>query len=199
MPRGIEKLSTVKSAGSWWTRLDNEPGFAREMSERQRSLSPEFGVRHHGGRPVSHELAPSGAWEADKDDPVVTSLALRAANARGEVNATVPEALAGARDRFAASAAVPVNLLIRHMEAHYGEYQLRHDLDCVLPLCATEKDRKAVREFARAKLAGRAYQGYGVTTLGKTCESCRKPFAARRSTARFCNAACRKRGSRRAA
>jgi hypothetical protein len=94
---------------------------------------------------------------------------------------------------------VPLNLLLKHMEAHYGECQLRHDLDCILPLCATEEDRKAVREFARAKLAGKAYQGHGVTTLGKTCESCCKPFAAKRSTARFCDAACRKRGSRRAA
>jgi hypothetical protein len=169
------------------------------MSERQRSLSREYGVRHHGGRTVSHEMAPAGAWEADKGDPAGTSLALRAANARSEVNATIPEALAGAGGRFTASAAVPVNLLIRHMEAHYSKYQLRHDLDCVLSLCVSEADRAEVREFARRKLAGRAYQGHGVTTLGTVCESCRNPFTAKRASARFCSPKCRVRAARRAA
>jgi hypothetical protein len=94
---------------------------------------------------------------------------------------------------------VPLNLLLKHMEVHYTECQLRHDLDCVLPLCGTEADRQEVREFASRKLADRPYQGHGVTVLGKVCESCRNPFTAKRESARFCSPKCRVRAARRAA
>ena len=92
-----------------------------------------------------------------------------------------------------------MSLLIKHMRDNYSDTELRNDLDCVLSLCAAEKDRAAVREFTRAKLAGKAYRGYGLNLSGKVCESCHNPFTARRSDARFCSAKCRVKAASRAA
>jgi hypothetical protein len=60
------------------------------------------------------------------------------------------------------SSPVPVADLVRHMDAHYSEYQLRNDLDCVLSLCGSEIERAEVKRFARAKLAGKPYVASGV-------------------------------------
>jgi hypothetical protein len=90
----------------------------------------------------------------------------------------------------------PLAGLLRHMREHYSPVQLRNDLDCVLSLCGSEADRKEVRKFARALQRGKPYEG-AVNLDPKVCESCRRPFSPRRSSARFCSATCRKRGSRR--
>jgi hypothetical protein len=97
---------------------------------------------------------------------------------------------------------VPLADLLRHMEAHYTDRQLRNDLDCVLSLCGSESDFAEVRRFARAKLAGKPYKAPdGTVRLSAvSCAQCGKSFTAARSTARFCSPACRvKHGRRNAA
>jgi hypothetical protein len=46
-----------------------------------------------------------------------------------------------------------------------------------------QPEAREVRKFARAKLAGKPYEG-PVSLDSKACESCRKPFTPKRSTAR---------------
>jgi hypothetical protein len=94
---------------------------------------------------------------------------------------------------------VPLADLLRHMESHYNERQLRNDLDCVLSLCGSESDRAEVRRFARAKLAGKPYKAPdGVLSLSAvSCAQCGKSFTAARSTARFCSTSCRVKHRRR--
>jgi hypothetical protein len=89
--------------------------------------------------------------------------------------------------------------LLRHVEAHYSEYQLKHDLGCVLSLCGTEDDRREVRKLARARLAGKSYTApdMSVSLSGRDCESCGKGFASSRADAHFCSPACRQRSRRR--
>lgn len=94
---------------------------------------------------------------------------------------------------------VPLAGLLRHVEAHYSEDQLRNDLDCVLVLCGSESDRGEVRRFARAKLSGRSYKAPtgAVSVSGVSCAQCGRRFAAARSTARFCSPGCRVKHGRR--
>jgi hypothetical protein len=172
-------VRAVKDAGSWWTRLNNDPGFAREMSDRQRSLSGEYG-KCLADRRMASEMA---MMEAVEHDPGSAGARMRGINAIGE------RPMAGW---------VPLAALIRHMDRNYSGDQLKHDLDSVLTLCRTYGDRAEVRKYARARLAGESYAGPGVTSDSKACESCRRPFVAVRDTARFCSATCRSRASRRA-
>lgn len=125
------------------------------------------------GRPscyptVSHELAALAAFDAE-----------------------APEHL----DR-PVTGTVPLADLLRHIEKHYSEFQLKNDIDCVLSLCATDSDRREVRKFARAKLTGKPYSGI-VTVDSRSCECCGKPYQPRREDARFCSARCRVRANRR--
>jgi hypothetical protein len=94
---------------------------------------------------------------------------------------------------------VPLADLLRHVEAHYTERQLRNDLDCVLALCGFESNRAEVRRFARAKLAGKPYKAPtgSVTLSAVSCAQCGKSFTAARSTARFCSTSCRVKHRRR--
>ncbi len=95
------------------------------------------------------------------------------------------------------SQAVPLADLLQHMEAHYSEPQLRNDLDAVLSLCETDGDRAEVKRFAKAKLAGKPYELLGFES--RQCETCRRPFTAKRKDAKFCSANCRQRQSRKTA
>jgi hypothetical protein len=94
---------------------------------------------------------------------------------------------------------VPLADLLRHVEAHYAERQLRNDLDCVLALCGSGSDRAEVRRFARAKLAGKPYKAPtgSVTLSAVSCAQCGRSFSAARSTARFCSTSCRVKHRRR--
>jgi hypothetical protein len=99
--------------------------------------------------------------------------------------------------RIRESQTVPLADLLRHMEAHYSEPQLRNDLDAVLSLCESDRDRLEIKRFAKAKLSGKPYELPGFES--RQCERCRKPFTAKRKDAKFCSASCRQRQSRKTA
>lgn len=93
--------------------------------------------------------------------------------------------------------AVPLPLLLRHMEKFYTPYQLEHDVDCVEACCANEEDRAAVRRYAKALLRGGSPKAEGGRAA--ICQRCGNGFAPKRSTARYCSARCRVSASRRGA